>query len=421
MGILLHGRLRLLRIGAPALVGLLISSPAAAQEIEPQDGEPVVPRVEPLAEESPRVRVRVSKDGYFSVGGYVETFYAWNFNEPSNRITEFRAFDNRHNEFTVQAIALDFGFKSDHFEAKIVGQAGNGPATYYGASEPAIPGSSLTPASNASSWRYLQQAWLAWSPLPEKLSFDAGLFLSPIGPESMPTYQNNHWSHSLLFFALPFYHVGARVRFSPAPGHALRLGVYNGWNNALDSNNEKTIGLDYSFAASSDLALGAAYFTGVERPDGAPEGRAWRHLLDFWAVWEPAPRVRLLAEANGGVEPNSFGTSGWAAGNLSARVEIIPWLFAAGRTTIFWEHRASNDLGTADPIAIPAGRVASQTVTLEAIPMRGLSFKLEGRYDSADDSIFFAGPVSGDGSSTSPFVPTAREQWTATLGASAWF
>lgn len=379
------------------------------------------PRIEPLADESPRVRLRLAADTYLRVGGYVETFYAWNFNRPSNRITEFRAFDNRHNQFTLQALALDLGFVSRHFEARVVGQIGNGPATYYGASEPSLAGSAQTPASGANLWQYLQQAWLAWNPLPGQLSIDAGIFLSPIGPESMPTYLNYHWSHSILFFGLPFYHAGARILWAPAPGHALRFGVRNGWNNISDNNEEKTLGVDYAFTAIRSLSLGASYFSGVERASGAPEGRAWRHLLDAWAVWQPTQRLTLMLELDAGLEPNRFGLSGWAAGNVSARFEIVRWLFAAGRTSYFWEHRAANGAGVAAPIAIPAGQIVSHTLTLEAVPLRGLSCKLEGRYDTASAPIFFAGRVSGDGSTQSPFVANAREQLTVTLAASAWF
>ncbi len=397
---------------------LFLSSPAFAQE---QAESTPAPHLEPLAADSPRVRFHLADETQLRVGGYLETFYSWNFNDPANRVTGFRAFDNRHNQFTLQAVALDIGFVSRHVEARVVGQAGNGPATYYGASEPTVPGTALTPASDATLWRFVQQAWIGWSPLPGKLTIDAGIFLSPIGPESMATYQNAHWSHSILFFALPFYHAGARVRWTPVPGHTIRFGVRNGWNNAFDNNSEKTLGVDYAYSARPGLLVGGSYFAGVERPSGAPEGRAWRQLLDVWTVWQPISRLTLLAEADGGMEPNAFGTSGWAGGNLSARVAVAPWLFIAGRSTIFWERRASRDGVTAAAIAIPAGRITSQTLTLEAIPALGLSFKLEGRYDAADERIFFAGRVAGDGSPSAPFVADSRDQLTVTLGASAWF
>lgn len=373
------------------------------------------------ATDSPRVRLELSQDASLRVGGYLETYYSWNFNRPSNGISEFRAFDNRHNAISLQAAALDVGFKSRYLEARFVGQTGTGPATYYGASEPSLAGSALTPASAPNAWQHVQQAWLAWSPVPERLVVDAGIFLSPIGPENMATYQNFHWSHSIMFFALPFYHAGARVRWSPSSAHALRVALYNGWNNVGDNNAEKTFAADYTYSPRPGFTLGAASFTGVERPTAAPEGRAWRQLFDVYSVWAAHPRLTLLGELDGGFEPNRFGISAWAAGNLSSRVRILDWLYFAGRGTLFAEHRASDGASIAAPIAIPAGRITSGTLTVETIPVTGLSFKLETRYDNANRNAYFTGRVAGTGSGTSPFVVNARDQLTVTLGASAWF
>ena len=41
------------------------------------------------------------------LGGYAETFYQWNFNDPSSGITNFRGFDNRHNSFGLTNVVLD--------------------------------------------------------------------------------------------------------------------------------------------------------------------------------------------------------------------------------------------------------------------------------------------------------------------------
>lgn len=374
-----------------------------------------------LADDSPRVRVHAGKQLTLSVGGYVETFYQWNVRNPQNGISEFRAFDNRHNAFSLQAIALDVGVKTRMFELRITPQAGIGPSTYYRASEPLVLGSTFTPPTDAAAWQHLQQAWLAFSPLPDKLTFDAGLFLSPIGVEGMATHTNHHWSHSVMFFALPFYHVGARVRWAPSAAHALRAGVYNGWNSVGDGNAEKTLGIDYTYSPGRTLTFGGAYFTGAERPRDAVEGRAFRHLFDLHAVWTPHERINLVLWANAGFEPNVFGVSAWAGGTASTRWQLLPWLFAATRFTLLYEHRAHDARGAAEAMLMPAGRILSRSLTLEAAPLRGLSLKLEARADDADRDIYFAGAVAGAGTASAPWVPNSREQTTFTLGATGWF
>ena len=45
--------------------------------------------------------------GAFTLSGYAEAFYQWNFNQPADGVTDFRGFDNRHNTFTLANVALD--------------------------------------------------------------------------------------------------------------------------------------------------------------------------------------------------------------------------------------------------------------------------------------------------------------------------
>jgi hypothetical protein len=236
----------------------------------------------------------------------------------------------------------------------------------------------------------------------------------------MPTHENWTWSHSHLFYALPFYHSGVRAGYELSKQHTVRAGVYNGWNNALDNNAEKSIALEYNYTPSETVAFATQYFTGVERPTGALEGRAWRHLLDASLKVKATPFLELLADVDGGVEPNRFGTSAWLAGILAARVKATSWLYLAGRQAMFGEKRAKQGLDVADPIAIPASWMSSSTATVDVRPVPHVSAKLEYRHDAAAGDIFYRGAVTGDGDGT-PFEANARSQDTVTLGLTAWF
>jgi hypothetical protein len=373
-----------------------------------------------LGADSPRVGVDLPGERAFRVGGYIETFYSWNFNQPGNQITEFRAFDNRHNSISLQALALDLSWHSPTIVAQVVVQSGLGPATYYAASEAKSQGTALSAASTPEMWQHVQQAWIGWMPGQRKLTFEMGHFLSSIGPENMATYQNFHWSHSILYFGLPFYHLGARARWKINHRQSLQAGVYNGWNSAVDTNRGKSIGLDYRYA-HRDINFGASYFGGSERPKGAAEGPAWRHLFDVSARWNHG-RFGALSQANAGVEPNRFGLSSWAALNLSSRLQLPGKVAFAARASGFYEHRArGNDGEFAAAITIPSKYIGSATLTSEWAPIRGFVCRLEGRYDRAAPATYFGRDVQGSGSEDDPFIPSRRDQLTLTLGVSAWF
>jgi hypothetical protein len=355
----------------------------------------------------------------FTLGAYVEGFYQWNFNQPSNGLTNYRAFDNRHDTFTLANVALDTAWDYRGLVGRLTLQVGHTPSTYY-LSEPNQPGSTGANASGPELWKYLQQAYAGYRfGVGGGLTILAGLFLSPIGPESMAIKDNWNWSNSNLFFGLPFYHTGVRATYALSPEWAATLAGYNGWNSVVDNNDEKSVSAQLTYTRP-DLAFSALYFGGVERPRGAPEGRAWRNLLDSHVTWYARSWLSLRAQLNGGFEPNNFGVSSWAAGALFARLRLIDWIFFALRGDVFYEHVAENSAGKATPISWPAPWVSSGTATLDFRPHERASFRFEYRHDQAGADMFFGGTVTGDGVNV-PFVMNRTSQDTVTLGATTWF
>ncbi|HRI07716.1 MAG TPA: outer membrane beta-barrel protein [Nannocystaceae bacterium] len=364
-----------------------------------------------------------------TLAGYVETYYGYNFNRPSNGLTNFRAFDNRHNALTLQNVVFDAHWQAPRVHARLAFQFGQTPATYYLASEPAQAGTAGAAPSDPSVVRAIQQAYAGFRPFRRAPVFvEAGIFLSPIGFESLAIRDNWHWSYSPLFFALPFYHSGIHVGVEPAAGHALKAVVYNGWNNVIDNNREKSLGLTYDFTPGPRLALGAVYLAGVERPTGAPEGRPWRHVLNFNLKVAPLRRLALGGNLNGGVEPGAFGPSRWFASALQGRVQLFEWLYLAARGSYVREERARSAAGIAAPILLPYASddpsqwFAAGTVTLDIRPVPDhLALKLEYRHDQVHQPAFFRGQVEGEGTDAAPFIANARAQDTLTLGLHAWF
>jgi len=380
-----------------------------------------------LAQHRP-IQVRTGENSTLTLAGYVETFYSYNFARPSNGLTNFRAFDNQHNSITLQNTAVDANWTGERVYARIALQAGHAPNTYYAASEPTRPGSDGVGTSDPTLWRNIQQAYAGARPFADSPVFiEAGVFLSPIGFEGIGIHENWHWSHSPLFFALPFYHSGIKIGADLGEAHQVKVAVYNGWNNVTDNNSEKSLSAEYAYTPSDKFALAAIYFAGVERPTGAPEGRAWRHVLNVAAKGSPIPRLGLVGNLNAGVEPNLFGTSRWFAGAAGLRVEAFPWLFLAGRGSVINEYRG-NEGGLANSILLanytndPLQWVAGGTFTVDLRPVPDhFAIKLEYRHDHARSDIFFRGAVTGDGTPDNPYVANSLAQSTLMLGLHAWF
>lgn len=353
------------------------------------------------------------------LGAYAEAAYQWNLNQPSNGITHYRGFDNRHDTFTLSNVALDAQWNDDALIGRVTLQVGHTPSTYYLA-EPSLPGAPGTNASGVELWKYVQQAYAGYRfDIGRGLTVTAGLFLSPIGPESMAIKDNWNWSRSNLFFGLPFYHTGVRAAYSLTDEWELTLAGYNGWNSVVDNNRDKSVSAQLTFNRP-EVALSLLYFGGVERATGAPEGANFRHLLDAHVTRHFGDRLSAQVHANVGFEPTTFGVSHWTAGALSGRVRVLDRLYVAARGDAFFEHVAENARGRASPLFWPIPWVASGTATLDFRPHERASFRAEFRRDQADGDAYFGGSVEGDGV-TSPFVMNRRSQDTVTLGVTTWF
>lgn len=357
-----------------------------------------------------------------TLGGYVEALYAWNFNRPSNRITNARGFDNRHDSFTLSNVALDAALDRRGAIARLTLQVGHTPSTYYGA-EPVSLGTPTVNASDASTWKYLQQAYAGYRiARSHETTLLAGLFLSPIGPETVAVRENWNWSRSTLFFALPYYHTGARARVALNDRWALSLHVYDGWNAVVDANGRKTLMAQATFDGGNGASASLLYATGVERLPGAIEGRRFRHLVDAYATIPVAERFELMAHVDGGFEPTRLGTAAWVGAALYARAELVSEsLFLAARVDLLREWVPSDGVAVASPLFFPVAWVSSSTLTLDYRPHPSVSFRLEGRHDQAASDLYFGGTVVGDGSATMPYVPNRRGQTTALLGVVAGF
>jgi hypothetical protein len=341
-------------------------------------------------------------DASISLSGYVEGYYSYNFNRPESRTTQYRAFDATAQSFTVSNAVLRTDWHVHHVFGRLALQVGETPQLYY-ASEP------------SEEWKFLQEAFGGYAfDSKHTWSTEAGIFLTPIGPETIPIKESWNWSRSALFYALPYYHTGVRATHawgqstgqSGAHGSLVRAWVINAANGVEDNNGSPSVIAEWETTLRDALFLHAMYLGGVQRPSGAPEGQPWRNLFDFYARWTIVPTLQTMLHLDGGFEDNNFGMAYWYAGSWSTRWQAVSWLYLVGRADVFY----SRDRGT--PMYYPTSLVSAFTFTLDSRPTDHLSIRLEGRLDLANADVYLR---------TNSDLPNAATQPTVTLGAIAWF
>jgi hypothetical protein len=410
-------------IGQPAPTPAPTPTPTPV-EPAPEAPPPVEPAPAESAPEAPAPEPEPAAAGpeeptgpTITVGGYVEANYQVHFQNPSHRITNLRGFDNRSRTFTLSNVALDVKGEKGPVTARIILQVGHTPSTYYLA-ETASPGTGAVNASGSELWKYVQAANLT-AKLPDDWLLEAGLFPSPIGIEVIPIKDNFNWSRSNLFFGLPFYHTGVMLSRPLGGGWTGKLHVYNGWNTVVDNNGYPSVAASAAYAGAKTTAQ-LLYFGGIERPSGAPEGKAWRHLFDALAQVAVTDTVTVAGQADAGFEPNDIGTSWWVAAAVYGKLAVSEQVYAAIRADAFYEEVAEDGGVTAGAIFWPTKWLASGTATLAYQPAGGVSVRAEYRHDHADTDVFFGGDVATD-PMTGAFIPDRDMQDTVTVGVTTWF
>lgn len=382
-------------------------------------GAPAREEMEPASEPPKKEDDDDPDEKKFTLSGYVESFYQWNFNNPGNGISNYRGFDTRHNTFTLSNAVLDSGFRAKNLLLRLALQVGHTPATNY-RQEPDLAGSEGAGESNANLWRYLQRASFGWQASKHFL-FEGGIFLTNLGVESLAVKDNWNYSRTNAFVRLPNYQTGVKATYHASDRLDISTGVFNGWNSVVDNNDEKSFLLQAQYKYKEHTSLSFAYYGGVERPGGAPEGRPWRHTFDLYGQFDVTRWLSLAAEGNGGWEATNFGNHIFAGMAGYARAKLADPFYIALRADRLWELPAVEGAQESETFLIPVKHVTSLTGTVDVRPIQGLSLRLEYRHDRASGDLFFAGDVTGDGSQAAPYIPNTRFQNSLLAGAVAWF
>ena len=316
-------------------------------------------------------------------------YYSLNFNHPLSGANQLRNFDveaGRMNlsmaKVTVEHSAAPLGFRLD---------------LGYGKAFDIIHG-----ADRAGPMRYIEQAYISWKPSPRQgFQLDFGKFASSAGAEVIETNQNWNYSRSLLFvWACPYYHFGLRAAAPIGKHFSGGVQLLNGWNNVVDNNSAKTIGLTGVFSASR-LTWSNTYYAG---PEKTGTNRGWRHLYDTTLQFKPGSKTSFYLNFNCGSDRKIGGGSNrWTGVAGAARVAPTRWFALSSRLEWF---------GDADGFATGVPQVLKEfTLTSEFTIWKSVMLRPEFRRDWSNRPFFDRG--------CSPAA--SRHQTTALAGLIAFF
>jgi hypothetical protein len=334
------------------------------------------------------------------LGGGIATSYQYNLNDPDSDITSLRAFDKDHNSFVLDLFQLQVSRAPGEDGVGFVTKVNFGKLAERMAADWDGDGTIGNVAEEQNSVE-LQDAFITYNfpGLPD-LQIKAGKFVTPLGAEVIEPWANPNISRSLAFaFAIPLTHTGATASYAFGSQVSLMMGVVNGWDNVVDSNDGKTFLGSLAITPVEQFALLLNGIYGAEQPD---RGDSKRGVFDAVATVKPIDNFAIILNYDYGHETGLHvgPDAEWNAFSGILSYDLVDVLPVPVGFALRGEYFDDSD-GVRLPTPGGAGFGNDQnawevTGTFKVVLAEGLMFRTEYRYDAAHHSLYEKSLVGDD-------------------------
>src|ERR1019366_3532652 len=229
----------------PAAVTIATATPRAEAQTTDSNAAPA-----PAEDSGPKV----------TFGGFVDTYYAWDFDRPNDFQRAYTTQPVRHAEFNVNLAYIEAKLAGPRYRGRLALQFGTSVQANY-AGEPHIGNISGPGVS-----QFIQEATIGYQ-LSPTLWVDGGIFFAHTGLEGWISRDNLSYTRSLNADFSLYYEAGARFTWTPSSKVTAQLDVLNGWQNISDYNTPPAVGIRVDYAMSPKVTLSYDNFVGDAAAD----------------------------------------------------------------------------------------------------------------------------------------------------------
>lgn len=320
-------------------------------------------------------------------GGFVDGYYAYDFNRPPSIDRSYTTQPARHNEFNINLAFVEAKVDGTRVHGRLALQAGTSVQSNY-AGEPtvgSVSGSSLS--------RHIQEAFAGYR-VADKLWIDGGIFFSHIGNETWISRDNWTYSRSFVADYTPYYETGVRAVWQATNKFTVTGVVVNGWQNISETNSDKAVGLRLDYALSPTVTASYDNFFGNEQPDTARSRLRILNEALLKAQVTSAFGIELTADYGLQGRANGNGNDAFYIGAVVGRYALSSKVALNGRVEYFSDR---NSVLTTVPAGANGFRSGGASIGVDVIPQSRLMWRTELRGFTARDHVF------PDRSSSDPF------------------
>jgi Putative beta-barrel porin-2, OmpL-like. bbp2 len=336
--------------GVSAVSALLVAavvSPSAFAEDAATPPKPAVPSLADVLDSS-----GIAITGYVAASYYHSTGY-----------NTFHEFDVEHDTFQLDQAGLQIGYQ---------------PKSGFGGYVDMVAGEDariMNFAENSTNSTFnMRQAYFQYAF--DTLTIIGGKFNTMAGYEYSNPTLNTQFSRSFLYYAEPLTHTGVRATWAATDTLSLTVGANNGWNTTSTSYGSKTGEVNATFIPIKPLTLSLTGYFGKEQSYNAE-----RNFLDFVGSYAINDALTVGVSYDWGQQDQVEGPTLKWDGVAAYFNYAINGLW---RVSLRGEYVDDKDgFITGTPQKLKEG-----TLTFGYSPIKNFELRLEGRYDSSDESTY---------------------------------
>jgi len=260
--------------------------------------------------------------GHVGLGGYVDTYYGYDFSQPASGTNPYFVSSAKHNELTVNLAYVDVRYRSSYMRVRFVPGFG----TYMDANYSKEPGSlkNMLEANVGVLVSSKKKIWI-----------DAGVLGSPYTNESAISKDHLMYTRSFAPEYVPYYITGVKASIPISSQITTYLYLINGWQVIQDNNSGKSVGTQVEFRPNKTMLFNWDTYMGDERSPNNPEFRM-RYFTDFYWIYNPGTKWSATSCVYMGVQERD-GTSAatWWQANVMAKYSFTEDISLSARLEYF--------------------------------------------------------------------------------------
>ena len=317
------------------------------------------------------------ENGKIIIGGYLDTYYGYDFSRPKNFERAYSVSSTRHNEININFAYIDLKYTNNKVRGRIVPGFG----TYINSNYSSEKGSvkNLVEANGGVCLSSKKNIWV-----------DAGILGSPYTNETVISKDHLMYSRSFGAEYVPYYLSGVKLSYPINKKLSGYLYVINGWQEIFDVNNPLSFATQIEYRPTKNLLLNWDTYIGDEN-SSTTKDFGTRYFTDLYAIYDTGKKFTFTTCAYIGVQnlKDSLGkksNSVWWHGNFTGAYKLKNDISISGRIEYFSDPNSVQ----IHPITSAVGfSTYSGGICLNVKISKHAMFRVEDRVYYSDQKVYF--------------------------------